>query len=237
MSKPDVLPGVRLAGHDQARGERLLHVLMHSLGLVHAELDGFETGAVPTACEPISAVRCLLQNPDVTVRGVPDLLELLHCPAEVAHAEDADEEAVRHEYEVLNGALSLAPGWCVHEAVERGPEVTHAVIDVSASLTTGEAEVEAPELLPLGVDLLHLLGVLEVAEVLLAEPGLRGDLHRPALEGLEDGHERLSCAQVGGEEEASVLIAYELPDPLARGRALLEAARRQRDLGVRLLTV
>ena len=75
---------------------------------------------------------------------------------------------------------------------------------------------------------------LKVAKVLLSQPRLGGDLHRLAVEGAQDGEERLARAQVRRHEEAHALVAHQLPNLQARHQPLRKPALRESNLRVRL---
>jgi hypothetical protein len=70
----------------------------------------------------------------------------------------------------------------VHVAVERTPKITNPIVDVGSRLSVRKAEVEASEFLALSKDLFHLMGILEISEVLLPQPRLARQLDFLALE-------------------------------------------------------
>ena len=120
-------------------------------------------------------------------------------------------------------------GRAVEAQEEAREEVGHAVEDVRARLAVREAVVEAPELLAVLEDGAHHARVLEVAEVLLAQARLGGELDALARERLEDREQRLARAQVRRVVEAHALVAHELPQLQAARGALSEAALGERD--------
>mmetsp|Transcript_30820 Transcript_30820/g.98949 ORF Transcript_30820/g.98949 Transcript_30820/m.98949 type:complete len:300 (+) Transcript_30820:63-962(+) len=226
------------AWHDDPRVGRLLHVggdvRVPALPVAHVQEVPTMMLAVrlpPPAGQAVAtSARNLFEHPDLAVGRVPDLLKLGDGPVEVAHREDAHEQPVRHQHAVVRRAAALAR---VEVCKERRDEVRHAVKDVGPGLAVGEAEEEAAELHPVLAQAAHRERVLEVAEILLPQPRLGGDLDRLPLEGLQDREQRLAHAQVGRVVEAHRPVAHQPPYLAPACRALLEAALCERDLRVR----
>eukprot|EP00443_Scrippsiella_acuminata_P054958 CAMPEP_0115529022 /NCGR_PEP_ID=MMETSP0271-20121206/83709_1 /TAXON_ID=71861 /ORGANISM="Scrippsiella trochoidea, Strain CCMP3099" /LENGTH=104 /DNA_ID=CAMNT_0002960995 /DNA_START=218 /DNA_END=532 /DNA_ORIENTATION=- len=103
---------------------------------------------------------------------------------------------MRYHYKVFNRLLVAPPRRLVHETVKGRPELSHAVVHVSAGFAIGEAIIEAAKFCPLCVNLFHLHRVLEIPEVLLPQPRLRGHIDLHALEVAQDRFQRLQGARV-----------------------------------------